>query len=171
MCGFETIYYANNGTWICNATVYDNKDNKYNSNISTVIQPLYAVNISDTMIFGDAKSSIPSINISVNITNFGNMPVNITLQGYAISIGDNTAMNCSDNTNISIENVKFTTNPGLDFDAKTPLSGGIQNLDLQVLKQINSTQIFNTTYWQISPNPGTIDRICSGYVIFNAMAP
>jgi len=73
-------YYANNGTWNCNVTVYNNYSNSGLMNVSSVIQPLYAVNITDGMSFNNVQSNIASNNITVNITNFGNMPVNVTLQ-------------------------------------------------------------------------------------------
>jgi len=88
-----------------------------------------------------------------------------------LTIGDNTGMNCSDGTNITITNIRFSTNNTADFGQKTPMTGAIQPLIFQIKKQINSTSVFNTTYWQINPDPGTANRLCGGYVIFSAEAP
>ena len=170
-CSFDVWYYANNGTWNCNITVHNNQSVSVYNMTNTSIDPLYAVNITDGIFFSNVSSNIPSNNVTVNITNFGNMPVNITIQGYALVIGDNTGMNCSDSTNINITNIRFSTNTALDFNQKTQMTGSIQNLNFQIAKQTNITPIFNTTYWQISPDPGTAYRICTGYIIFNAEAP
>jgi hypothetical protein len=169
-CGFDVLYYANNGSWICNLTV-NNYPVTTNFNISSTILPLYAVNVTDGIEFSDVEAGLPSANITANITNFGNMPVNITLQGYAISIGDNIGMNCSDGTNITITNIRFSKNSTSTFPQKTQLNGSVQPLMLQMQKQTNITVISNTTYWQINPNPGSINRICDGHVIFSAEAP
>jgi hypothetical protein len=131
---------------------------------------LYAVNLTDGINFTNVSAGFPSNNITVNITNFGNMPVNVTLQGYALVIGDNTGMNCSDGTNITIQNIHFSANNTADFNQKTQMNGSIQPMNFQIKKQTNSTQIVNTTYWQISPDPGIATRICTGYIIFSAEA-
>jgi hypothetical protein len=170
LCGFDVNYYANNGTWYCNATVYNIYSYLANNYTLAVLDPLYAVNLTDGIEFANVSSGFPSNNITVNITNFGNMPVNITIQGYAIVIGDNIGMNCSDGTNITINRTKFSTNSTATYNQKTPLNGSVQSMRLKILKQTNATQIFNTTYWQIDPDPGVANRICGGYVIFSAEA-
>jgi len=128
------------------------------------------VNITDGINFGSVSAGFSSANITANATNFGNMPINITIQGYALVIGDNTGMNCSDGTNITITNIRFSTNSTANFSQKIPLNGSIQSLNFKINKQINSTQIYNTTYWQITPDPGYFSRICMGYVVFSAEA-
>jgi len=170
-CGFNILYYANNGTWICNLTVYNNYSNNASTNISNYLQPLYALNVTDGVEFSNVPANSPSGNITVNITNFGNMDVNVSIQGYALVIGDNKGMNCSDGSTINITNIRFSTNNTANFQQKTPMNGAIQQLKLQVKKQTNGTQIFNTTYWQITPDPGVMNRICNGSIIFNSQAP
>ena len=169
-CGFNVWYYANNGTWNCSIAVFNNQSASAFASNNTIIDPLYAVNITDGVEFANAQSGFISNNVTVNITNFGNMPVNVTLQGYALAIGDNIGMNCSDNTNITISNIRFSINASDNFNQKTQMSGAIQSLNLKIAKQINSTQIFNSTYWQITPDPGSKNRVCGGYVIFSAEA-
>lgn len=166
-CGFDVLYYANNGTWICNITV---NDHPYSGayNISSNILPLYALNLTDGLDFVNAESGFQSMNITANITNFGNMPINVTLQGYALVIGDAVGMNCSDDTNITITNIRFSTNSTANFNQKIPMNGSIQPLDFRINKQIDSNQISNTTYWQITPDPGVANRLCTGHVLFSA---
>jgi len=167
-CDFDIWYYANNGTWNCNATAYNNQSALASSNMSTVIDALYAINISDGLSFGNVESNVASNNITANITNLGNVPLNISLQGYSVVPGDSIGMNCSDNTNITITNIRFTKNPLLDYNQKTSLDGSIQYLNFTLQKQKNITVITNSTYWQIMPNPGSKNRFCEGFIIFSA---
>jgi hypothetical protein len=170
-CGFYPWYYANNGTWYCNATITNNDSLSASNNTSTIIQSLYALNVTDGIDFGNVESEVSSLNVTANITNIGNMAVNITIQGYALAIGDNTGMNCSDNTNITITRIKFSKITTDDYTTKTSLTGSVQNLNLQIPRQTNLTQMINTTYWQVNPDPGISTRICTGYVIFTAEVP
>jgi hypothetical protein len=170
LCGFNVYYFANNGTWNCNATVNNGLFYSASANNSTIINPLYALNFSDGISFGNVQGGIESSDIIANVTNVGNMPINISLQGYAISIGDNTGMNCSDNTNITITNIKFSTALGQTFAQKNPLDGAIQSLNITLQKPTSITPIINNTYWQIMPDPGSINRQCTGFIIFSAEA-
>jgi hypothetical protein len=170
-CSFDVLYYANNGTWNCNISVFNNYSNFIYSNISTVVQPLYAINLTDGVDFSNVPTGGVSVNITANITNFGNMLINLSLQGYAVTIGDNVGMNCSDQTNISIGNIRFSTNATANYTSKNALNGSIQPINFQLKKQTTVVQISNYTYWQISINPGTWMKLCEGHIIFNAEAP
>jgi hypothetical protein len=168
-CAFDVLYYANNGTWICNATAYNLQNNFVYGNTSSYIQALYAINLTDGIDFGNVESNTTSLNITANITNIGNMPVNISLRGYAVTPGDNLGMNCTSNKNITISNIKFSTVSTLDFPAKTAMTGAVQTINLRIAKQTNpSIQIINNTYWQIQPGPGIKGNNCSGFIMFNA---
>jgi len=170
-CGFNVQYYATNGTWYCNATVTNNYSDSFTLENSTSIQPLYAINVTDGIDFGQAASGTPSLNITANVTNFGNMIINMTVQGYTLVIGDNVGMNCTDGTNITITRIKFSPSPSSNYAQKTAMSGSTQQLSLQIKKPINSTSIVNSTYWQIDPDPGIVNRICTGFILFSGESP
>ncbi|MGV8172147.1 MAG: hypothetical protein ACP5OA_05655, partial [Candidatus Woesearchaeota archaeon] len=87
-CGFDVYYFANNGTWVCNASVYNVQGGVGHGNFSTIIAPLYALNVTDGISFGDVESGVASAEFIASISNLGNMPVNMTVQGYSIVIGD-----------------------------------------------------------------------------------
>jgi hypothetical protein len=169
LCAFNVYYYANNGTWNCNATVYNGVPLSASANASATILPLYALNITDGLEFGNVEPNIESSEIIANITNLGNMPINLTLQGYAVFIGDVAGMNCSDGTNISIGRIKYSLATA-SYVAKNSLTGGLQQLTLTMPKPTSLAPVVNTTYWQIMPDPyiGSIARYCSGHVIFSA---
>ncbi|MEM4711089.1 MAG: hypothetical protein QXL18_04020, partial [Candidatus Woesearchaeota archaeon] len=170
-CLFNVYYYANNGTWNCTAFAYNNQSVSSNLTNNTLINPLYALNVTDGLSFGNVESGFESSEIKANISNIGNMPINISVQGYAIYPGDAVGMNCSDGTNISIDSIRFSLTSTI-YDLKNPLNGNVQNTSLKIQKQINTSTPINITYWQIKPNPflGSNSRYCSGFIIFNAEA-
>ncbi len=181
-CNFSVYYYAINGTWTANVSVYDQyfmDDPVANINFTdwmintTIIHPLYALNVTDGIDYGEMAVGDISNNITANVTNFGNVPINVTVQGYGASIGDGLAMVCAQR-NISIEDEAFSTDSADDFAAKTPLDGNIQDMPgLTIQKQTDpGTQMINTTYWQLFVDPADNPfGLCNGSVIFSAIAP
>jgi hypothetical protein len=171
-CAFNVTYYANNGTWICNATVHDSQSNYISGNASNIIQELYAINITEGMNFGNLGQGYISDNSIANITNIGNVAVSISIQGYASAIGDDKGMDCSDGRNVSLNNIRYSTEI-ISFDMKNPLDGNIQDFGLTIVKQTNDMQMFNSSYWQviIDPEIGVFERNCSGTILFMAKAP
>jgi hypothetical protein len=173
VCAFDVLYYSNNGTWDCNVTAMDNA-NKTGSRVgNTSFYPVYALNVTDGIDYGDVSVEGTSADINANITNFGNMGINITVEGYGRSKGDGLAMNCTLNGNITVDNERFSLNNTASWAVKTPLtSGSITPIaGLTMPKQtVAGTQVINATYWQlyVPPNPS---GNCTGYIIFTAIAP
>jgi len=175
VCSFDAWYYANNGTWMCNVSTENSWNYTNSGNGSTVFYPVYALNVSDGIDYGGVAVydfSIPDR--AANITNLGNMGINITVEGYGTKQGDGLAMNCSLNSNITVDNERFSLNNVTAWAAKTPLvstPGGILVNGLTMPKQtLPNTYITNSTYWQlyVPPNPA---GNCTGNVIFTAIAP
>jgi hypothetical protein len=170
-CNFTIIYYANNGTWNCNVTVMDNQSTTGVGNGTSVFYPVYALNVTDGIDFGNAAVQDFTGNVTANITNIGNMAINVTVEGYGANRGDGLAMSCGLGGNITVGNERFAT-ANVDWSSKIPLSSSPQMLpNITMQKQINSTVLTNTTYWQLyidsTNNPG---GNCTGYVIFTAVA-
>src|SRR3989339_269533 len=170
ICTFNTFYYANNGTWTCNVTAKDYQNKTAFLTNTTTMLPLYALNLTDGIDYGNMQvDDYSSADILANITNFGNMNINISIEGYGVTRGDGLAMNCSINGNISIENERFALNASSPWDSMTPLTNSSALInDLTMPKQtVSGSQIINTTYWKlyIPPNPA---GNCSGYVLFSA---
>jgi hypothetical protein len=178
VCGFNIVHYSNNGTWICNVTVSNsytivNPNFTGNNYGTTLFYPVYALNITDGIDYGGvAVEDYSSPDRTANITNLGNMRMNITVEGYGATRGDGLAMNCSLAGNITVDNERFSAAPGVTLDAKTNLTstaGGVMIPGLTIAKQINSTIITNVTYWQlyVPPNPA---GNCTGNIIFTGVA-
>ncbi|MGV8171262.1 MAG: hypothetical protein ACP5OA_01040 [Candidatus Woesearchaeota archaeon] len=178
-CDFDVLYYSNNGTWICNVTV-SNSHTQINPNFTgsgyntTTFYPVYALNVTDGIDYGNvAVEDYSAPDRTANITNFGNMGINITVEGYGVTRGDGLAMNCSLSGNIAVENERFAVTSGQAYGTKTQLtstSGGVMIPTLVMPKQtVPGTQIINATYWQlyIPPNPA---GNCTGFIIFTAIS-
>ena len=171
-CNFSVRYFANNGTWYVNVTVTDSypthKDNDYNT---TTILPIYALNVSTTVIdYGDVAVGETSNPQEVNVTNIGNMPINITVSGYGQTWGDGLAMVC-DVGSLQISDEEFSHNT----TAFQPLVSGSWALvpDTTIPKQTQEGVLkINDTYWRITvPVAENPHGICTGYVVFSAIAP
>jgi hypothetical protein len=173
VCSFDVYYFSNNGTWTCNATVMDTYNKTGSRTNTTVFYPVYAINVTDGIDYGEVAVEDTTPDIIANMTNLGNMAINITVEGYGTRKGDGLAMNCSINGNITVDNEKFALSSGVAYGAKTALnaSGPVNMTGLTMPKQtVLGTPIINTTYWQlyVPPNPA---GNCTGFVIFTAMAP
>ncbi len=170
ICTFDVYYYANNGTWNCFVDIIDLAGKTGNNTNTTVIYPLYALNITDGIDYGNVAVEEWSANRTANITNFGNMPLNVSVEGYGVTRGDGLAMNCSVNGNITIGMERFSI-ADVDWSSMTPLTSTRQNISgLTVSKQTNpGIQMINTTYWQlyvnVSNNPA---GNCTGFILFSA---
>lgn len=172
ICSFDVLYYANNGTWNCTVQVMDNFNKSGNGTSNTTFYPVYALNVTDGIDYGSLAVEEISVDYSANITNLGNRAINITVESYAVTRNDGLAMNCTIQGNISAENQRFATSPGVAYLSKTPINGttptSIPNLTIS--KQTEAgTPMINATYWQlyVPPNPA---GNCSGFVIFTATA-
>lgn len=171
LCIFPVYYYANNGTWNCSVIAADTFNKTGNNSNTTYLYPLYALNVTDGIDYGQVSVDDDSFTKNANVTNFGNMNINVSVEGYGVTRGDGLAMNCSIDGTISVEYERFSLTDSGNWVDKTPLSSTPQLIpNLTISKQtVPSTPITNTTYWQlrIPPNPA---GNCTGFVIFQAEA-
>ena len=169
-CSFPIKYFANNGTWNCNITVTDNYNFTDARNDSTIIDPLYALNVTDVIDYGNLSVTDYSANVTATVTNFGNTAINVSVLGYGATEGDGLGFVCSLGTNITVDNERFS--PSLvDWGSKKPLSATNQDMNTTLLQQTNDvTPVVNDTFWQlyVPPNPF---GVCTGTVRFTATAP
>lgn len=172
LCNFALVHYAVNGSWGCNVTAVDLSNATGSGYNTTNLYPVYALNVTDGIDYGNVAVEDFSGNVTANISNFGNMPINVTVEGYGVNRGDGLAMNCSVGGNITVSNQRFSLSE-VDWTQMTAMTGSAQNLvNLTMPKQINSSYIVNSTFWRLyvasTNNPG---GNCTGYVIFTAVAP
>jgi hypothetical protein len=132
------------------------------------VNGLLALNVTPLIDYGNLAIGDTSLNKTANTTNFGNLPINVSVYGYGATAGDGLAMVCDVGT-ISIENEKYSADIADDFAAKVALSGTpTQIAGLTAQKQTTpGALITNTTYWQlyVPPNPF---GVCNGTIVFQA---
>jgi hypothetical protein len=178
-CAIGIWYYAVNGSWRANATVKDDYNLTSRSYANFSISPLYALNVTDVINFGDMAVGDTTADGDLkqaNVTNLGNMRINVSVYAYA---GDNEttgagyAMFCSIR-NITLPNERYTLNITGTYGTMTSITGSAVTVpNLMVEKQtVPTTYVLNTTYWALHVNATSNPfGICNGTVVFNAVAP
>lgn len=180
-CTVYLFYYANNATW--NATILVSDNSSYlgrGSNTST-INTLLALELPDNLDYGTVNATAVSDEVTANVSNAGNVRINLTLSGYAHSAQDNLSMNCTLGSikNISIGHEKYNLsapNPGpLDIASfstglYTNLSRvpKIRKLDLNFRQDDGYNEAVNASYWRIYVPMGVAGS-CSGNIVFGAV--
>jgi hypothetical protein len=103
-CAFIVEYYANNGTWFCNATVVDIINSTNSSQQEGYINDLLAIGLSPNIIdFGSLEiMQISPFDIPITVTNYGNIMLDLRLYAYASFENDNLSMECTKG-NISLD--------------------------------------------------------------------
>ena len=177
-CGFSVWYYANNGTWTINVSVHDRYNNKsYNVTgyQNVTINPLYALNVTDVIDFGDMfVGETSQTSVQANITNFGNMNINVSVYGFGgdnQTLYPNLAMVCTIR-NLSLTNERYSSDDQA-WSSMTAISASavlIPNITIPQ-QQIDSQREINTTYWRLFIDPTTNPfGQCNGTVVFSAVA-
>jgi hypothetical protein len=180
-CVFDIMYHANNGSWNCTVWAHDIQGSfgghlNYTTNAtnSTTILPLYALNVTDGIDFGNIAVGETSPDIAANVTNFGNMRINLTVQGYGNTTNDGLALVCNSslsNWNISIGNEAFDIVNGTAFGSMTALTGAVQTVVGFSMPKRNTTEVVNSTYWKLNiPTSINPFGVCNGWIVFSAIA-
>jgi len=179
-CSFNMQYYANPTFWTCSVYAYNSYN--WNGTNSTVggVNELLAVTLPSTINYGTVNSTAVSDENITNVSNAGNVQINLTLQGYAFYPGDGQSMNCSKGNvkNISIMYEKYnltTSNPGVlalsDIEAiytNLTNSSVTKRFNLNYRQADNWDDATNATYWRIYV-PRGVAGTCSGNIVFGAI--
>jgi len=185
-CSFTVEYYANNGTWECNMTIMDqgvnitdnNRNFTFNDSLvsdTVTINTVLGINTPAEIDYGNLSVTETSSNISANITNWGNVPINVSVRGWGgqedyTAPYANVSMVCAYG-NISTGYQRYSANismPYANMANLTNTSVGIPNLDLPVRQNDdNYGNDTNATYWRIQI-PLTVGGNCNGTVLFSA---
>ncbi|MBN2052966.1 hypothetical protein JW756_05660 [Candidatus Woesearchaeota archaeon] len=174
-CAFTLWHFAINGTWNCTAVTW-NTYTGANSSDNTSVNQLFALNVSTSVVdYGSLQPDNISSNVTVNISNVGNMPMNVSVYGFGgddETTGAGLSMVCQIN-NITIEFERFATNNTADYNSKRQLSGSLQDLQFTIpSKNVYDDVVQNSTYWQfmVPPQYQAFGQ-CNGSVVFVAESP
>jgi hypothetical protein len=169
-CTFPVRYYALNGTWNCSVGVNDTVGLKTIAGNTTSVNALYALNITPTLLnYGDLAAGEYSNNLTANISNIGNLNINISVFGYGRNLSDNLSFVC-DQGNFTANLQHFASNSTADYNTKQPLNATYQMVKgLTVNKTTNTSDSFNTTYWEFWANQTQVAfGNCTGFLVFQA---
>ena len=178
-CSFDVWYYANSDTWNCSVYVNDSigwDDQEYDT---IFMSELLSIGLPDFINYGEVNATEVSEEQIANVTNYGNVELNLSLQGYAISEGDDLAMNCTLGSigTIPIEYEKYnlsTSTPGVlnlgeadSFYENLSSSEIVKEFNLNYRKNDTENEAINSTYWRIYVPIG-VAGTCEGNIIFGA---
>jgi hypothetical protein len=176
LCAFESWYYSNSGNWNCTIETYDNLSTSNRADNLTNVNTLLSIGIFSNADFGEVDTEGISQEVILNVSNYGNVLINLSLSGYAQNINDGNAMNCTGG-NVSIDYLKYnltTNNPVVgdltDFESKyenLTASPKIREFNLNFRQNEAINEAFNSTYWRIYL-PLDISGDCQGNIVFGA---
>ena len=179
-CTFDIWYYANEETWNCTIFLNDTSALSTTNSSTITVDPLLALGLPDSIHYGTVNATYVSDENVTNVTNYGNVPINLSLNGYGFTENDGNAMNCTlgANKNITIINEKYnltqTTSGALDLTSfienyvnltSAPVT---KRFDLNYRQNDALNEAWNQTYWRIYVPLG-VAGTCQGNVIFGAV--
>jgi len=178
-CSFDVWYYANAGVWTCTILVNDTLRKPGYGSSTINMSSLLALGLPDIIYYGEVNATEVSAENVTNVTNYGNVKINLSLSGYGFKTNDGNAMNCSlgaiRNISVGLEKYNLTmTTPGtLNY---TQFNQTYLNLtSAPVVKAYNLNyrqndtfnEAINTTYWRIYVPLG-VGGTCQGNIVFGA---
>ena len=178
-CTFRLYYYANPGDWNCTIKVNDTKGSAATESDKQTVSELLALGLPDEIDYGTVNATYASGEQTTNITNYGNIEINLSLEGYGAFPGDGNAMNCTLGAvgNISVEYEKYNltaSNPGTlslsELEAThTNLTTTAETKKFNLAARTNDTvnKAIKQSYWRIYVPTG-VAGTCTGNIIFGA---
>ncbi|RMD45948.1 hypothetical protein D6829_00750 [Candidatus Pacearchaeota archaeon] len=178
-CTFDVWYYADAAQWTCNVSVFDLSGGSGRGVGNENISQLLALGLPDSIDYGVVNATSVSEENQTNVTNYGNVIINLSLEGYAVTQGDGYAMNCTYGSvqNISVQYEKYNltnSNPGTlnltQFEANyTNLTSSavVKFFNLTVRQNDTQNEISKPTYWRIYLPKGVAGN-CTGHIVFGA---
>jgi hypothetical protein len=178
-CTLWVHYYALPVRWNCSLLATD-LDNLQGENSSTTLfNELMAIGLPSTMSYGTVNATYVSDENITNVSNAGNVNLNLSLKGWAVNQGDGLAMNCTfgSNKNISIVHEKYNlseSNPGTLTLAQTAANytnlsstAAIKKFSLDFRRNDTYDDATNATYWRVYVPLG-VAGTCQGNIQFGA---
>ena len=177
-CLFSVWYFANNGSWQCNMTVADTYGLTSSMNSSAFeIGTVMGVNVpTSTLDYGNLSVTQTSSPKQINISNFGNVPINISVRGFGgtdetLPDVGNYTMLCEFGRNISVGYQRYSivnSTPFANMYNITNTTTGIPNFNLpQRSNDNNYGNDTNSTYLVLQV-PQDVAGFCNGTIQFIA---
>ncbi|MCX6710109.1 MAG: hypothetical protein NTV63_04135 [Candidatus Woesearchaeota archaeon] len=160
-CSFSLFYYAQNGTWTCNATVNDTKSEASSSIATSNVNNLIALNVSSLEInYGNlAAGGESASSVVFYITNLGNTKIDLSLNGTNMSCAIGAIGASYQHYNITGTDQAYSQMKAL---SNSPFLSS--NFDLNKRITADSDR---TTYWRIQV-PSGVKGKCTGVISLSA---
>lgn len=178
LCKFAVQYYANPGNWRCNMTITDSWGLKSTQNSSDIyyINEVLGIGVENfTLDYGAVSVSQVSNEIRNNVTNLGNIPINVTLRGYAgtnETKGVNYTMFCAEGNNITFGYHRYSLYENQAFADMINLTNQTKPIPGLSVPQRTTEGTYgnstNSTFWRLEIPIGSAG-ICNGTIIFGAV--
>jgi hypothetical protein len=153
-CTFNLHYYTDPGNWNCTLTVNNSYRFNVSNSTSQTVNELLALELPGSINYGTVNATYVSDENITNVSNAGNVKINLSLKGWAVNQGDGQAMNC---TQGSIKNIYTNL-------SSTPV---IKKFELDYRHQDGYNEAINSTYWRIYVPLGVAGS-CQGNIQFGA---
>jgi hypothetical protein len=179
-CTFNVWYYANPGVWTCTILVNDTAGKGGYGSDTINISTLLALGLPDFIYYGLVNATEVSGENLSNVTNYGNVKINLSLSGYGFKVNDGNAMNCTigaiKNISIGYEKYNLTiSTPGVlnltQFNQtylNLTSAPAVKIYNLNYRQNDTFNEAINSTYWRIYVPTG-VAGTCSGNIIFGAV--
>ena len=179
-CMFDIRYYANNGSWRCNMTIWDSYRLNSTENSSIIdVSTVLGLDVPLLLDYGNLSVTETSPSMALNITNWGNVAINISVRGFggddnSVPQSANMSMVCSNPLSINIssgferyylQNVSFVNMTNIS-NSSMPIS------NFTIIARTNDTSPHvgadrNFTFWRLQVPTG-VTGTCNGTIIFSA---
>lgn len=178
-CTFQIDYYANPGNWNCTIQANDSVNNIGIDMKQETVSELLALGLPDLIHYGIVNATSVSDEREINVTNYGNIKVNISLEGYGFTPSDGNAMNCtwgsSKNISVDLEKFNLTASAPGQLDLAQFQANYTNLTSTSVTRQFNLTSRISDssddtkkpTYWRIYVPQG-VAGTCTGNIVFGA---
>lgn len=168
-CSFALSYYAVNGTWNCTVIANDTINLRGNGSGLSNVSALFALNVTPLIDYGEMAMGDLSDNMTANVTNLGNWPINVSVRGYGRNFNDGLSFVC-DQGNLSVNLQHFAANDTASYAEKRNLTATFQSVPgLRISKPVNDSGTLNTTYWQLYLDLAqNAYGLCNGTIVFQA---
>ncbi len=179
-CSMDVWYYANPQTWECTIFAIDTTGLSDTGTDTITVSDLLALGLPDTINYGTVNATYVSEENITNVTNYGNVELNLSLNGYGFIENDGYAMNCTLGAikTIPIDYEKYNlTASTLGELSLTSFENVYLNLtsapvtkrfDLNYRQNDILNEAWNHTYWRIYVPLG-VAGTCQGNIIFGAV--
>jgi hypothetical protein len=189
-CRFGMQYYANySNQWLCNISINDkggtasstplelNFTQTAVSNLTTVTK-LLAIETPETVLdYGNLSVTQISNAIERNVSNGGNIDLNLTLRGFG---GENSSRTANDTVvmicsygNISYNYQRYSVGLNVSFTNMENLSNIADDTNFTLFRRTNDNSQgvrndVNMTFWRLEI-PLDVGGLCNGTIIFGAV--